>query len=357
MILTLVYTLLFGTAELPSLNAHSLPPTESRPQDFIFLAFGDNRPAGAGVPQNSIFRSLIKEAGIIGPNFVISSGDLYYGNDDSMDQFRQEVSATKPLLESLPCPFFNAPGNHEFYKSEFVQEYNKLVGPSYGSFTYGKFRFLGVCTAFPDNKPGVYGPQLDWLKSTLSVAQPTIIFQHHPLFKRASNTDAADDSVVSDPAGLSKLYKDGGSKLVLQGHDHAYDYQVRDGIPYVITGGAGSPLDAAPSEGGFYHYMLVKVSGETVTATPVPVGALELTPISDGKAVLANGADMDIPVTNLHIQCTFMPTSIEAHYTKKKSTKDVKAIISKVEGTEGNFDITVQVLLPKHRATIFTLLK
>ncbi len=336
-----------------SLNSQVLPHVGD---DFWFIAMGDNRPAGAGIPPTRTFRQLIEEAGIIGPAFVISSGDLVYGNEETLDQYKQEIAWMKPILQTLPCPFYNAPGNHEINnRKEFLDTYTKAFGGAYGAFEAGKFRFIGLCTEFPSDAPSIFGSQLDWLKRTLDGSKPAVIFQHHPIYARKTNEEKAS-STVSNARELHEIYKSGGVKLVVEGHDHIYDAQNHDGIDYRIAGGAGAPLDGEPADGGYYHLMLVHVKGTNFDATPIPAGTLEVVPIKDGVVAAANYAYMDLPVTNVLITSTFKPRTITADISSKKGKKKkVEGKIVSVTKVGKQFVTRIAITLTRARATYIRL--
>ena len=347
-------TILLLQTQLLPLNHKTMPPEAT---DFTFVALGDNRPAGAGLPPTHTYRELLDEVSVIGPAFVISSGDLYYGNEETLDMYKQEEAWMKPLLEGLPCPFFNAPGNHEINnRDEFMAEYQATTGQLYGSFEYGGVRFVAVCTELPGPKAHVDGAELDWLKGLLDTKKPTVIFQHHPIFKRPSNPDAKDEAQVADGDVLHKLYVAGGAQMVVEGHDHIYDQQTVDGVNYTIAGGAGAPLDGQPKDGGYFHFLLVHVKDGQITTTPIPLGTLEVVSRGDGMSTAANYADTDLPLRNLRIASTFEPKSATASYsTKKGKSTEVQVQILKVEKSGSGFVASVGLLLPKHRATTVKL--
>jgi 3',5'-cyclic AMP phosphodiesterase CpdA len=336
------------------LNHKPLPPSKD---DFYFVALGDNRPAGPGLPPTATYKELLKEVTVLGPSFIISTGDLLYGNDDTMDQYRQEITWIKPLLEDLPCPFYNVPGNHEIdNKPDFMAEYTKSLGPLYGRFDFGGYRFLAVCTELPAPKPGVYGDELDWLTKEMSTSSPTFTYQHHPVFKRDTNPDSKDEAQASNADQLHALYQKGGVKIAFEGHDHVYNVQDHDGVKYVIAGGSGAPLDAVPTDGGYFHFVLVHVSGSNIEETPIPMGAIEVVPQGAGQTTIANYCDTDLPVANLKVLCMGRPTGVSAGYWAKGGKfKPVDASIVDVKQVQGRYVAQVSLLLPKHHAIIVKL--
>jgi predicted phosphodiesterase len=60
------------------------------------------------------------------------------------------------------------------------------------------------------------------------------------------------------------LMSEQGVDYVFAGHIHAYAQAERDGIVYVVTGGAGAPLYRGGHPQAFHHYLRVTVRGEEV---------------------------------------------------------------------------------------------
>ena len=85
-----------------------------------------------------------------------------------------------------------------------------------------------------------------------------------------------------DPAGTTHIMRDGneefmalmterGVKYVFAGHIHSYDMEERDGVTYIITGGAGAPLYPEENREAFHHYVRVTVEGEKIETEVVRV--------------------------------------------------------------------------------------
>ncbi len=253
----------------------------------------------------------------------------------------------KPLIQTLPCPFFNAPGNHEINNdADFLKAYTASVGPLYGSFDFGGIRFVCVCTEVPAPKTTVFGAQLDWIKRTLDGKQPAVVFQHHPIFVRGSNSEK-ESAAVSNHAELHDIYLKGGVKMVLEGHDHIYNAQVHDGIDYRIAGGAGAPLDGGPEEGGYFHFLLVHAHDGKLEPMPIPAETLEVVPLGDGVSEISDYAYADFPVTNLRITSTFKPRAVTAFTTnKKRKAKDVDVTLIETHRVGKFFESRVGLTLP-----------
>lgn len=330
------------------INHKTLPPEKS---DFYFVALGDNRPAGAGLPVTTVFKGILNEVSIVNPSFVLSSGDLIYGNEESLDMYRKECAEMKPLLEALPCPFFNAPGNHEVNnRAEFLDEYQKQFGNLYGSFEYGGLRFVALLTSELNAEGSITGSQLGWLKSVMATKKPTVLFHHHPIFKRPKNSETEGAYGVTNGAELHELYKAGGAVAVMEGHDHVYNAQVHDGIAYTIAGGAGAPLDAPVTDGGFFHYVLCHVHEGKIEQFPIPAGSIQTQVVSDGVGAIANYSDFDFPISNFWVSSKFKPSSAAGMIQKKKGQQAVEVKIEETVADGDGYKSRVSLGLVKHRA-------
>jgi hypothetical protein len=331
------------------LNGHHLPKSKRK---FDFVALGDNRPAGAFLPPTKVFQGLLRDVATIDPSFVISSGDLIYGKEEPLSQFYVESKQVKALLNALPCPFFNAPGNHEISeRPDFYKAYLKTFGPTYASFRFGAFRFIQVSTEELGSSPGISAGETEWLKKVFAVPGPKIAFQHHPIVGRKSNPSP---EVIDDAEKVAALYKSGDVRYVFQGHDHAYDHQSVDGIEYFLSGGAGAPLDAEPKDGGYFHFLLVHVDGQKLSADVIPAGSIEVTPTSAG-ATVGNYADFDLPLGNVKIFSRRKPTKAAGRVFRAKKTTKVKVKVVAVQKVKGGYSVQLSLVAPKHRATVISL--
>lgn len=233
------------------------PPTESASmgeRDFTFAAGGDNRGG------EEIYRQILESVQKGGSAFLVHTGDLV--NSGTEAQFKEFVQ----LMSDFKLPFYPVPGNHD-NPNGLLTAYLKYSGApaAHYSFDYGLVHFSLIDTSLGDASP----QELAWLAADLeATSQPVkVVVLHHPPF---------------DPAGTDHIMRQGnkefmelmtqkGVRLVLAGHIHSYDEQLRDGVRYIITGGAGAPLYPEPNRPAFYHYIRVKVRGEELTTEVVRV--------------------------------------------------------------------------------------
>ena len=332
-------------ATFGSSNGIPLPPSTD---DFDFIALGDNRPVGAGMPPTPIFKSILQDVANLGPAFVLSSGDIVFGKDEPFNMFKGECDAIQTLINALPCPLFNAPGNHEISeRKELYDEYTKRFGATYGSFKFGSWKFVEISTEELGYSPAVAPAELGWLNNELSSPEPKMVFHHHPLYTRKSN--AEEGAGITNHDVVAAMYKTGNVKYAFQGHDHVFNHQTHDGTEFYITGGAGAPLDAAPEDGGFFHFLLVHVTGTKVEIDPIPAGAIQITATPSG-VIVGNYSDFDLHFHHLMVPCSAKPTTITAK-SVKKSMKPVAVKVVSVEGGSGGYTAILDLTAPPHAPT------
>lgn len=281
----------------------ALPGTAAlgRPADpdrFTFYVFGDNRPAKKGDPPTATIQAIAGALAQNKPALALSCGDLIAGKEPGdRARIEAEYSAVLDVLKSAHVPVFNAPGNHEMDDKDDVpnatmtQFYSELIGLPYGSFDYGNSHFVSLNTeeiappgtaksprAPLDGSSGTLDPgfiteqQRAWLDADLwahQSARHVFVFMHHSVHahKTKNQLDRA-----SAEALLRIFAKYKNVTAVFSAHEHIYyNPQAPDDVAnpmagstaaaprYLVTGGAGAPLESG--DHGFYHYLVVTVSG------------------------------------------------------------------------------------------------
>ena len=290
---------LLGTGTLPSAG---------NPDQFVFVAAGDNRPCKESQPQGEAVRQIYGAIQELKPAFVIWTGDTVFGKDpDNPTRVAAEYAEFLPIAQSGGVPVFNAPGNHEMDDQNncpskvMKQLYLDKAGQDhpYGAFNYGNSRFIALDSdddpaladcACPKSKsdkaafPGyISDKQMQLLKDDLKANQNMahiFIFMHRPL----AAYDKDDQLCKFNVKELQDLFsKYTNISYVLAGHEHLYfnaqskrafaapPSRTDPGRPpyYLVSGGAGAPLNKA----GFYHYLIFTVDHNNITAKVVYVNA------------------------------------------------------------------------------------
>lgn len=184
------------------------------------------------------------------PDLVIHGGDITY-DPSPFDSWNRVMQEFRPLFAQAPVHFIV--GNHEFEsQNEISVQFDRLFGGQgvdapnarYHTFTYGHVAFL--CLDSESNELGdAQSAQRIWLKNRLeeAAADPAIseiiVGFHRPTFSCGKRW--IRDTTVRD--ALHALFLEFGVRLVLCGHEHAYERFVVDGVHYVIDGGGGALTD------------------------------------------------------------------------------------------------------------------
>ncbi len=241
-------------------------PTIPPDQPFSFVVMGDNRGDDSG-QQPPAFRQVLQAVQEQSPAFILDSGDMIYGHSSNIDQVRAQWRIYKEVIRKVRAPIFHVPGNHDIWDGASGRIYRELWGETYYEFGYGNTQFIGLDTESANGRLGEQ--QFQWLQQQLehSARSNVFLFFHRPLFPVDGAIGSSLDEDISERDRLHKLLSAHRSRIrgVFAGHEHLYNYQQREGVPYYISGGAGAPLYTAPELGGFHHFLVVQVSGTQVT--------------------------------------------------------------------------------------------
>jgi 3',5'-cyclic AMP phosphodiesterase CpdA len=232
-------------------------------EDWSFIVFGDSR-QGYG-----IYEKLAIHMGKVSPipRMAFCVGDVMKksGNEAEWIKF---YNYSMPFTKKMPL--YIARGNHEGNDSASESLLRKQIDISenkpfyYSIETYGKcFNILDTEILGEENS--ITNRQLAWLKTKLDSVSKEIsisgifIFMHRPLF-RQSRAKGKKLKNADDLHALFQNYKK--IEAVIAGHDHIFHYQKKDGINYIITGGAGAPL-GKEGTGNYYHFLKLSFYKDT----------------------------------------------------------------------------------------------
>jgi Calcineurin-like phosphoesterase len=323
------------TAALQAKPAAGFPPLPPVPntgqlQDqsgatkFCFVAAGDNRPAEESLPQPQVLTQIFNDAQRFKPAFFLWSGDIIYGHEDHRKKLEKQYKEFFGIAALAKVPVFNSPGNHEMdtmtkTSTEKIENPDKKLqdyylefmkfpakAPPYGAFDYGNSRFIAVDTeevggpsptppsAPPSGKklkldPGfVSDVQLGLLKHDLEASKAkahVFVFMHHPI-KPARSSSGLNQA---NAAALQTLFqKYPNVSYVIAAHEHLYFNATgstlapadrtdpsNQGPSYLVSGGAGAPLDNCPGSdancASYNHYLAFEVDGGTVKVQVIQV--------------------------------------------------------------------------------------
>jgi 3',5'-cyclic AMP phosphodiesterase CpdA len=240
---------------------------QAAPTRASFVVFGDNR-GGPDGRQPAVFSALVKKMAELDIDFVLGAGDYIYGagtEEALRAQWNAFFWAVHPLQSRGRVYFVPAPGNHEIQGgggNRLFLEYFKRL---FFSFNWAGSHFIVLDTEVPGEESRIAGKQLAWLRQDLAGAQRAyhiFVVLHRPLFPVSIHKGDSLDEYPKERDALHALFVRQRVSCVFAGHEHLYNRQVRDGVQYIITGGAGADLYASPDKGGFHHFLYV-------TADPV----------------------------------------------------------------------------------------
>jgi len=280
--------------------------------DWLFAVVGDSRD---DYRRDQVFPEMIKEVNQtackfkdqeLKPEFLLHLGDfeLRRGSRESLERFKER-------LKALKIRYYPAKGNHELVErtgssftlpsihqvlkdnQEFAREYNSFFNlkESYYSFDHQELHVIVL-----DNsagtfqvKPGeeVRSEQLLWMEKDLEETarkvqagstRQTIICAHIPLPSPSPEVTTHDMlEYVTRNYTEGKSLADESARIFWEiveryrersrvgrlffAHDHRYVSYSQKNFPVTITGGGGAPL-VPEEQGGFYHYLIVRVTDE-----------------------------------------------------------------------------------------------
>lgn len=232
----------------------------------MFVVFGNNRPDGATEPQPKVFRQIIRNIENESPFLAISVGDIIWGSSD-LACTKKQMREFDRVFNTLKIPKYIAVGEHEIAGSEENQNYfKKKLGGLYKTFTHKNCRFIILNSEEIGSESKITGKQFLWLEKVLSTNKKkhVFVFAHRPLFTVETSEMACFDSYPQDRTRLVELFNRYGVRYFMAGHEHFYNRCEKKGVIQHISGGAGAPLKVSQENGGFHHYLIVKVEGGNV---------------------------------------------------------------------------------------------
>jgi len=178
-------------------------------------------------------------------------------------------------LDRLTMPYYVAPANHEIAGTNSFANFRRFFGETYGVFEYENALFIKLNTA----RPGIRNSEPEqwaWLLETVQnvSVDHVFIYMHIPIVDPLpGGTTGWSDGVEVGlfEKRLAELAEHVENVYVFSGHVHGFARRAHDGVQYITTAGAGSPLYMPPIHGGFYHYVLLTVTGSDVFYEVVPL--------------------------------------------------------------------------------------
>ena len=275
----------FLTVEAKSLNETALESLKNHRNktNYSIIVLGDSRnrkviPAeeeGVGDSVLSVIVSSVKKI-TPPPVFAIHGGDLsLIGKKFELERYANIVGNSK-------IPWLSVRGNHELYSDSSSIYYNEIIGDTDYVFDIGKIRYIVISSCHPKRIKNknysdyfISRKEIIWLDSLLDDAKANgfnpVIFSHVPPClppeygwhclgdKKSYPKPNIEKSNVKTFLSILKYYN---VHLAIFSHIHHYDSFVKDGITFVITGGAGAPRYKEFKRGiPVYHFIKMSIFG------------------------------------------------------------------------------------------------
>jgi len=241
-------------------------------EDWSFVTFGDLR-QGYGV-----YEKLAVNMGSIrpSPEIAVCLGDIIVdpANEAEWSMFRR---LSKPITDKMPMLIVR--GNHEENYKAAELSFRKAAGisepkPLYFSRLVKNKQFIVLDTDVPGEENSIVNEQLRWLKSELDSASNALdisgifLFMHRPLFRQGRNLGHNQKNAEQLHAIFQNYKK---IQAVFAGHDHIFHHHIKDGVRYITSGGAGSPLRHGWG-GDYHHFVKISFFEETNTINLKTIG-------------------------------------------------------------------------------------
>jgi len=210
-------------------NAANFTAALQQPQgldgDFNFIVIGDMRDG------EETYIELLNQAAAYDPAFVVNTGDIVPHG------YTEEIEAYAALLDRYEVPILSVPGNHDIASGP--ENYTAYFGSSEWTFDYGGCRIVGL-----DNANGKFSEAgLSYAKAQLPTAGLCFAALHKPPYlARWEVHGMLPDERGSNMSDMLDIIAGSSTDAVFLGHIHLYDEMQIGGIPWIISGGGGSPL-------------------------------------------------------------------------------------------------------------------
>jgi serine/threonine-protein phosphatase CPPED1 len=234
-------------------NQNQLQKFDHNQKVFSFVVIGDNRES------ITTFNSLIEKINHENVLFVVDNGDLVSsGEQIEFTLFLEQIKrSNKPFLTTL--------GNHDLREGS-ASNYQQIFGHPYYSFIIGDSYFIMLDSGGGER---LNTTQIEWLDNQLNKSldyRYRFVFMHYPLFDPLGRPAIEGHSLgdVNQAKMLNNLFDQYNITMLFCSHIHGYYNGTWGKTPYIITGGAGAPLEHPDQEHNFYNYIKVNVTQKEV---------------------------------------------------------------------------------------------
>ncbi len=227
---------------------------------FAFIAFGDNH-AGFIFDDSAAVKMIrlmnredrFKKLPI---DFVANLGDVTFSKGREWD-----YRVYDKLRSMIRWPVVSAMGNHDYQKGGW-RMFKSRLGSCQFAFANRNSYFIVLDLKITDPTE----EQFAWVEGELKRSAGythRFIFMHKPpisLYQRSWFRPELSPWSYR----LMKLCEKYSVDMVMAGHEHMFKERLFGGVRYIISGGGGMLPQIPESDGGFLHYVMVRVYGDYV---------------------------------------------------------------------------------------------
>lgn len=226
---------------------------------FSFIVFGDNH-AGF-IFDDSAFLKIIRRMNRenrfkkLNMDFVVNLGDVCF-----IAGTRWDYLIYDRLRAKIKWPVISLMGNHDDEHGEHL--FKEYLGKKEFSFTDRNSYFIIL-----DNKiTALSEEQCKWLEGEL---QKSAAYAHRFVFMHKQAISLYQQSWFRPELSawsyqFMKICERYKVDIVFAGHEHMFREATYGGVRYVITGGGGMLSQIPEADGGYLHYIVVRVYGDYV---------------------------------------------------------------------------------------------
>ena len=227
---------------------------------FDFIVFGDNH-AGFIFNDSATLKLIwnmnregrFKKAPV---DFVINAGDAAFQEGTGWD-----YRIYNKIRSLIKWPVISAAGNHDKGK-DGLTTFSKYAGQSEISFTNRNSYFIVIDNSDGDLTEAQFSNLEEELKNSQGYAHRFIIAHKTPFSPYQQSWYRPELNPWS--YRFMKLCERYKVNIVFAGHEHMFKEETLGGVKYIVSGGGGMLTHFPKNDGGYLHYLVVRVYGDYI---------------------------------------------------------------------------------------------
>ena len=244
----------------PYTNSQAVAKLKDNKGDyFVFMVLGDNH-AGFVFDDSAtlkLIRSMNREDRFkkIPIDFVAIAGDVTFRGRE------WDYRIFNIMRSLIKWPVICAIGNHDDDKGG-VERFKKYIGEKDFAFYDRNSYFIVLDNSAGDLSEGQFARFEMELRKSQAYTHRFVILHKAPLSLYQQSWFRPEPSPWS--YRFMKLCEQYKVDIVFSGHEHMFKQETLGGVKYIMTGGGGMITQLPKREGGFLHYIVVRVYGDYV---------------------------------------------------------------------------------------------